>query len=156
MLGRNSSLQRLVHSEHPRSRNYEKIIGPVHTGKNNWIIREPGLKKKDFPRQFKREHSEQRFSHWKSEKKTPKKVRFSPELEIFNLSKITANSIVSAVRQENSLPEIFNKKKLYAKLDVRFGLEKSNDYYIRYFLSPTSKVMNRYSLRCLDRKFSNK
>lgn len=100
----------------------------------------------------------QRSSHFgdNSETSPTKKVRFSPETESLNKSKLTASYILKQIRQENlTLPGIMNKKKLYHKLDKKFGFEGCNEYYVNYFISPSRKFRHLQRLDPLSRKFSN-
>ena len=86
-----------------------------------------------------------------------KKVRFNDDTEVSLEKKITANSILSLIRQENKhLPDILNKKKLYYQLDNRFGLEDCNDYYRNYFLTPVDKLIGKkhYGKFALRRLYS--
>ena len=87
-----------------------------------------------------------------------KRVRFNPDLEVSHRSRITANSIITAVRQENtSLPEILRKKQLYTKLDEAFGFERHNRFYVKYFVSPKNGIVSRRKLRRLEmRNLSSK
>lgn len=97
--------------------------------------------------------SPERFS--RAENFSVKKVRFSPDIDVQNSHKLTASSFIEQVRQENSeLPDIFHKKKLYHKLDQHFGFEGTNDYFIKFFVTPHSKLMIKKKFNPLAKRSS--
>lgn len=84
-----------------------------------------------------------------------KRVKFSPELDVSHKSKLTASYILRQIQQENKiLPELISSKKLYHKLDTKFGFEGCNDYYLRYFVSPAEKFVKRHRLNPLLKRVS--
>lgn len=91
--------------------------------------------------------------YFRQEGVSVKKTRFSPESNSLSPQKLTAISFLDRVRKETSgFPDIFSKKKLYFKLDENFGLEGSNEYFLKYFSTPNSKLVIRKNFDPLIKK----
>ncbi|OMJ80859.1 hypothetical protein SteCoe_18810 [Stentor coeruleus] len=122
-------------------------IKPKQSTQNEILNKKALIKKASlFP-------SPERFS--RAENFSVKKVRFSPDIDVRSSHKLTASSFVDQVRQENSeLPDIFHKKKLYHKLDQHFGFEGTNDYFIKFFVTPNSKLMIKKKFNPLAKRSS--
>ena len=168
MLGRNSSLQQIMHTQGIKKEYLEKLqrVGGICMGgegrrlgksqslgeirKRNASNEGGGLVRNEASKKSCLKLNEEAVREEKNEQ-TGKRVRFNPELDVSHGSKITANAIISAVRKENtSLPEIFNKKQLYTKLDDNFGFERNNRFYVKNFVSPDNFIVNRRKLRRLE------
>jgi hypothetical protein len=84
-----------------------------------------------------------------------KKVRFSNVETNVGGKNLVAKELLHKIREEyQHLPDIFQRKQLYFKLDEKFGYEGWNQQYMKFFLSPSEKWGVRRRLSPFVRKQS--
>jgi hypothetical protein len=112
--------------------------------KSRFETRPSSIKSSVFCRDFSKNNSNQDILR--------KRVKFSPQTPMRS-RKISISRILNLVKAElPPLPKLEQKAKLYVGLDKNFGLEDSNQYYLKYFGNTNNTLSTKKSAERLKRK----